>query len=481
MKAALIIHGEERAGACEAFVRRSPITGETVTLAAAASVADALSAVESCANAFGSWSKSGPALRRNILIKAADFLEARAEDLKRLMIAETGASGPWAAFNVRLGADMLREAAGIATQVKGEVIPANKPNSFSIAVRRPAGVVLSIAPWNAPVILSIRSFCTALACGNTVVLKTSEVSPGTQFLVGQVMQAAGLPPGVLNVLSHAPADAAEIVEAMVAHPAVRRVNFTGSTRTGRRVAETCARYLKPALLELGGKAPLIVLKDADVDAAVRAAAFGAYMHQGQICMSTERIVIDRTIADEFGEKLAAKALTLVAGNPLTSDTPMGALVSAAAADSVAGLIDDAVTKGALLRCGGERDGALMNAALLDHVTRDMRIYHEESFGPVTCVVRVGGADEAVEVANDTEYGLSSAIFTRDVGLALKLAQRLDFGKCHINGPTVYDEAQMPLGGMKASGYGRFGGVAGIHEFTEVQWISVEDPEQHYPI
>jgi acyl-CoA reductase-like NAD-dependent aldehyde dehydrogenase len=479
--ASLIIDNLEVPGSAGVFERRSPITGNVITSAAAASPEDAVRAVQSCAAALPAWAAMAPAAKRDLLLRAASLLDDRAEAFKDVMIEETGASRPWSVFNVKLAAGMLREAAGITTQVKGEVIPSNKPGMFSMALRRPAGVVLSIAPWNAPVILAVRSFCTALACGNTVVLKASEVSPGTQFILAQIMREAGLPPGVLNFITHRPDDAASVAEAMIAHPAVRRVNFTGSTQTGRIVAQTCARHLKPVLLELGGKAPLLVLEDADIDAAVAASAFGAYMHQGQICMSTERIVVDHKVADEFADKLAAKAKTLVAGNPLISDVPLGGLVSAGSAERLLGLISDAVDKGATLLAGGEADGALMNAALLDHVKPGMDIYYEESFGPVTTIVRVGDVEEAIRVANDTEYGLSSAIFTRDVGLAVQIAQRLDFGCCHINGPTVNDEAQMPLGGMKASGYGRFGGTPGIHEFTEVQWITIEDPHQHYPI
>lgn len=427
------------------------------------------------------WAGMAPAARRDILLAAATLLDKRAEDFRTLMISETGASGPWATFNARLAAGMLREAAGLTTKINGEIIPSNKPGKFSMALRRPAGVVLSIAPWNAPIILAVRAFCTALACGNTVVLKASEISPGAQYMLVDLMREAGLPPDILNLIMNAPADAGEVIEAMIAHPAVCRVNFTGSTRTGPIVAATCAKYLKPVLLELGGKAPIIVLKDADIDAAVAATAFGAYTHQGQIRMSTERVVIDHSIADEFAAKLARKATTLVTGDPLRSNVPLGALVSAASAQRVKSLIKDAVAKGAKLLAGGEIDRALMDAALLDHVKPGMEIYYEESFGPVTTMVRVGDVEVAIRVTNDTQYGLSSAIFTRDVGLALQIAQQLDFGCCHINGPSVNDEAQMPLGGMKASGYGRFGGAPGIHEFTEVQWVRIEDPHQHYPI
>jgi acyl-CoA reductase-like NAD-dependent aldehyde dehydrogenase len=384
------------------------------------------------------------------------------------------------AFNTNLAAGMLREAASLTTHIKGEIIPADKPGCFSMAVRRPAGVVLSIAPWNAPIILAVRAFATAIASGNTVVLKASELSPGTQNLLGQVMREAGLPNGVLNVLTNDPADSGTIVEAMIAHPAVRRVNFTGSTRVGRIIAEVAARYLKPVLLELGGKAPLIVLDDADIDNAVRAAAFGSFMHQGQICMSTERIVVHADVADDFARKLAERARSLTAGNPRTSNAALGSLVDRRPAVRAEALVKDAVDKGAELLAGGDVDGTIMNATVLDRVTAEMAVYREESFAPIASIVRARDLEDAIRIANDTEYGLSSGIFSRDVKKALEIAARLDFGCCHINGPTVYDEAQMPLGGMKASGYGRFGGLAGVNEFTDIQWVSIEDPDQHYP-
>ncbi|HEY1721818.1 MAG TPA: aldehyde dehydrogenase [Magnetospirillaceae bacterium] len=482
MKSMLIIDNKAvNAASGATFDRADPITGDVVTQAAAATVEDARAAVDSAARAFPAWSRLGPNRRRDILLQASTLLHDRTEDFTDLMMAETGAAAPWVSFNVHLAASMLREAASLTTHIKGEVIPGDKPGMMAMAIRRPAGVVLSIAPWNAPIILAVRAFATALACGNTVVLKASELSPGTQFLLVETMRDAGLPPGVLNLITNAPADAGKIVETMIAHPAVRRVNFTGSTKTGKLVAETCARYLKPALLELGGKAPMLVLEDADIDNAVRAAAFGAFMHQGQICMSTERIVVDTKIADVFASKLAAKAGTMAAGNPRTSNVPLGSMIGRDAATRADGLVKDAVAKGAKLLAGGSVDGTFMSATVLDRVTPEMRVYYEESFAPMACLVRVKDADDAVRVANDTEYGLSSSIFTNNVKLALELASRLDFGCCHINGPTVHDEAQMPLGGMKASGYGRFGGQPGINEFTEVQWVSIEDPNQPYPI
>ena len=461
--------------------RRDPVTGEVATTFAAASPEDGVRAVKSAARALGGWSRTGPNERRDILLKAATLLEQRAEQFVATMISETGASMPWVRFNVRLAAGMLREAASLTTHVKGEIIPADKPGAYSFAFRRPVGVVLSIVPWNAPIILAVRAFGTALACGNTVILKASENSPGTQYLLAQAMIDSGLPAGVLNFISHTREDAPKVVEAMIACEEVRRVNFTGSTATGRIIAQMGAKYLKPVLLELGGKAPLLVLEDADIDNAVRAAAFGAYMHQGQICMSTERVVLDNRIADEFAAKMKTKVESLRAGNPHGSNVPLGALISKDAAARVEGLIADAIEKGAAALVRGTHDGAVMQPSLLDHVTPEMRIYYEESFGPVTCLVRVKDVEEAIAVANETEYGLKAAIFSGNVKSALEIAGRLEFGCCHINGPTVYDEAQMPLGGMKASGYGRFGGHAGINEFTEVHWVSIEDPNQEYPI
>jgi vanillin dehydrogenase len=463
------------------FERRDPITGDVASRAAAASVADAQAAADAAAAAVPVWSKLGPNARRSVLLKAADLLEGRAAEFVNLMATEIGATAGWAQFNVKLAAGMLREAASLTTQITGEIIPSDKPGCVSMAVRQPAGVVLGIAPWNAPVILGVRAIATPLACGNTVVLKASEICPGTHHLIGAVLRDAGLPAGAINVITNAPENAPEIIEALIAHPAVRRINFTGSTRVGRIIAETAARFLKPVLLELGGKASLVVLDDADLDAAVAASAFGAFMNQGQICMSTERIVVDNAVADDFVAKLAAKAESLQAGNPRHGNFALGSLVGVEAAERIGGLVDDAVSKGAKLLAGGRVDGTVMSATVLDHVTPAMRLYGEESFGPVVCVIRAAGVEEAVRIANDTEYGLSAAVFGRDITRALDVAHRIDSGICHINGATVHDEAQMPFGGVKASGYGRFGGKAGINEFTELRWITIETGPQHFPI
>lgn len=463
------------------FERRNPLNDSVATKAAAASVDDARAAADAAAKAFPAWSALGPNERRALLNKAADAMAAKTPEFIARMAAEIGATAGWAGFNVHLAAGMLREAAAMTTQIGGEVIPSDKPGCIAMAVRQPVGVILGIAPWNAPVILGTRALAMPLACGNTVVLKASELCPGTHRLIAECLLEAGLPAGVVNVVTNAPEDAAAVVEALIAHPAVRRINFTGSTRVGRIIAETAARHLKPVLLELGGKAPMLVLDDADLDEAVKAAAFGAFMNQGQICMSTERLVVDRKVADDFVGKFAAKASTLVAGDPHKGNTPLGAVVSKEAVLKVQDLIKDATGKGAKLVAGGRAEGAIMDAAVLDHVTPDMKIYHEESFGPVVCVVRAQDDEDAIRIANDTEYGLSAAVFSRNIARAMNVARRIDSGICHVNGPTVHDEAQMPFGGTKASGYGRFGGKAGIDQFTELRWITIETQPGRFPI
>ena len=462
------------------FERRNPLDGAVVTRAPAASAADAVAAVEAAAQAFKTWSQTGPGQRRALLLKAADMLEAKTPQFIQAVCAETGATGMWAGFNVMLAAGMIREAASLTTQIAGEVIPSDVPGSLALGVRQAAGVVLGIAPWNAPVILGVRAIATPLACGNTVVFKGSENCPHTHQIIVQAFQDAGFPSGVVNYITNAPADAGSVVEAMVAHAAVRRVNFTGSTRVGRIIAMTCAKYLKPVVLELGGKAPLVVLDDANLEDAVNAAAFGSFMNSGQICMSTERIVVDESVADEFVARLEAKTRTLRAGVPGTEGCALGSMIGRDAAQRVRAMIDDAVSKGARLCCGGEVEGTIMQPALLDHVTPAMQIYRDESFGPVAGVVRVKSIEEAISVANDTEYGLSAAVFGRDINRAMAVARQIDSGICHINSPTVQDEPQMPFGGVKGSGYGRFGGKAGIDEFTELRWMSLQTETPQYP-
>lgn len=462
------------------FGRNNPVTGKVVSEAASAGIAEAKSAATAAQAAFPAWAALPPGERRARLNAAADAIIAGHDDFVARMMAETGSTRGWASYNVFEGANMFREAAAMVTQIKGEVIPTNIPGNISMSVRQPAGVCLGIAPWNAPIILGSRAVAMPLACGNTVILKTSEICPAVHDLIGECLLAAGFDKGEVNVLHASAEDTPAVVAALIEHAAIRRINFTGSTRIGRIIAEKAAAELKPVLLELGGKSPLVVLESADLDKTVDAAIFGAFMNQGQICMSTERIVVDDKVAEAFVEKFAGRALALTAKDPAAGDAELGAMVSEAAARRIDDLIADAREQGARIITKGLRQGTVMPPTIVDKVTPLMKIYAEESFGPVTTVVHAAGISECIRIANDTGYGLSAAVFAEDIAQATWVAGQLQTGICHINGPTVHDEPQMPFGGTKASGFGRFGGTAGIDAFTELRWISIQSGPRHYP-
>jgi len=484
MKTQLIINNEAvDASSGATFERLNSVTGKVVTQGAAATIEDANRAADTAAIAFKTWSETGPTERRMLLLKAADILESKTNDFIQAMAAEVGASPLWSGFNVMMAANLFREAAGLTTQIQGETIPTDKPDTLSMTFRQPVGVILSMAPWNGPVALAARAIAYPIACGNTVVFRASEVSPKTHMLVVEAFLEAGIPPGVLNVITHASEDAASITEALIAHPAIRRINFTGSTRVGSIIAQQAGKYLKRCLLELGGKSPLVILDDANIDEAVRAAIFGCFLYQGQICMTTGRIIVDDKVAHEFIEKFALAAQQLTQGDPAVAGNEqciIGPLVETSSGERLNGIVKEAIDKGAQLVTGGTAEGATMPATILDKVTSDMRAYHEESFGPVISVIRVTGDEQALLVANDTEYGLSASVFSGNFPRAMKLAKHIESGICHINSATVNGEAQAPYGGTKATGYGRFDGRAVIDEFTELRWVTVAPNHVHYP-
>lgn len=463
------------------FTRINPITGDTASTADAMKAGDIPAIATRAAAAFPTWAAMGPNARRAILARAAEALLSRKDDFVTAMMAETGSTAGWALFNLTLAAGIVREAAALTTQITGEIIPSDKPGCIAMALKEPVGVILGIAPWNAPIILGVRAIAVPLACGNSVILKASEMCPRTHALIVEAFAEAGFPDGVVNIVTNAPEDAADVVAALIDTPEVRRINFTGSTRVGKIIAQRAAGHLKPCLLELGGKAPLIVLEDADIDEAVKAAAFGAFMNQGQICMSTERIIVVDAVADRFIAAFAAKAASMQTGDPRLGTTPLGAVVDQRTVAHVNALIDDAVAKGATVVAGGKTESVLMPATVVAGVVQGMALYSDESFGPVVAVIRARDIDHAIELANDSDYGLSAAVFTRDTALGLTVARRVRSGICHVNGPTVHDEAQMPFGGTGASGYGRFGGRQGIESFTETRWITLETQPGHFPI
>jgi acyl-CoA reductase-like NAD-dependent aldehyde dehydrogenase len=478
----LFINGEWQ-GAFDnrTFEKTNPFTGEIISRFSSARRNDARRVVDAASDAFPAWSASPPAVRRNLFLQAADILDRRQPEIARTMGEEMGGTFGWGMFNCIFTAGLLREAAAQAYGLIGEIIPSDLPDTVAMAIRQPVGVIVGIAPWNAPLILGMRAVAMPLAYGNTVVLKASEESPATHLAIAEIFHEAGFPKGVINVVTNSPADAAEVVDELIAHPKTRRINFTGSTRVGRIIAEKAGSHLKRVLLELGGKAPMIVLQDADLEAAVAAANFGSFMNQGQICMSTERIVVESQIAEVFGRNLAAKASALKVGDPFQPDTQIGPVINKGTIERVQALVDDALAKGAKLLCGGKAQGPCYLPTVLYGVTPEMRVYHDESFGPLASIVIVANGDEALRVANDTEYGLSSAVFSRDVNKAMKFAERLESGICHVNGATVHDEPQMPFGGVKDSGWGRFGGKAGLEEFTELRWITIRRAPTSYPI
>jgi acyl-CoA reductase-like NAD-dependent aldehyde dehydrogenase len=462
------------------FEDRDPFTGDVVATVAAGGAADARRAIETAAAAAESWAATPPAERQMIFLRAADALEARRDEVVSLLARETGSGFGFGMFQMGFVPNLLRQTAALAYAPIGTVIPSDT-GVFSMGLRKPVGVVGAIAPWNAALILSARSIAAPLALGNTVVLKPSEWSPVVGGLIwGEVFTAAGLPAGVLNVVTHAPGAAAAVGDELVSHPAVRRLDFTGSTETGRRLAEAAGRHLKRIVLELGGSNPLIVLADADVDYAVNASTFGAFLHQGQICMSARRIIVERGVADEFVEKLVAKTETLKAGDPKEHDTVIGPLINEDALATVKGRVEAAVAAGAKVLAGGEAVGPCYRATVLTDVPADSEFARVETFGPVVSVEVVGDAEEAVARANATSYGLSSGILTSDADRGLALAQRLDAGIVHVNEQTVGDEPQMPFGGVKDSGFGRFGGQAVVDEFTELRWITVQSGSHPYP-
>ena len=464
----------------ETFEDLDPFTGDVVAGVPAGTRADAKRAVESAAEAFVEWSKAPPAQRQAVFLKAADILESRRDEVVSWLARETGCTFGFGMFQMGFVPGLFRQAAGSAYAAMGEILPSDT-GAFAMGIRRPAGVVGAIAPWNAALILSARAIAAPLVLGNTVVLKPSELSPYSGGLLwGEIFTEAGLPPGVLNIVTHASGEAGPIGDELVESPHVRRLNFTGSTETGRKLAEAAGRNLKRIVLELGGYNPLIILADADLDYAVNASAFGAFLHQGQICMSARRIIVERPIAERFIDRLSAKTAGLKAGDPREHDTIIGPLISEGALEMVKGRVADAVAKGARVLAGGEASGPCFQATLLTNVPEDSEFARLETFGPVAAVEIVEDADEAVTRANATSYGLASGIITSDGDKGLQLAQRIQAGIVHVNDQPVGDEPQMPFGGVKDSGWGRFGGTAAIDEFTELHWVTVQSGSHPFP-
>jgi vanillin dehydrogenase len=451
--------------------RRNPATGAAISSELANTAQSCLSAAGRAAASFPAWSARAPSERAQLLCNLADQIEARAAEFIAAITGEIGATYEWAAHNVSFAARCLRETAGLAAEVNRIETLADPRHIDSHAERVPCGVCLGIVPWNAPLILGVRALAMPLLCGNPVLVKGNEFAPATFRLLGSALDDAGFPAGVAQILLTLPDETEAVVAALIASPVVRRVSFTGSTRIGRQIAEHCARHLKRPLLELGGHATMIVLEDADLDLVAEAALNGAYLNQGQICSSTEHLIVADGVADAVIARIETRRRDLRLGNPADRAVQIGPVISVQAVEHLSGLIADALAKGARLVGGGRCEALYFEPTLIDGVERDMRLYHEEAFGPILSITRISDAQEAITVANDSEYGLASAVFSADGARALAVARQLHTGICHINRSTVDDTPLAPFGGVKASGYGRFGGLWAIPEFTELRWIT----------
>ena len=458
----------------------NPATGEVYTEVADGSRADAAAAIAAAAEAQPAWAALPHSERARLVHKVGDVLTARAKELQEALIDEGGAWIGKTMFETGYSAGVYRAAAAAAYQVAGEILPSDH-GKLSLVVREPLGVVSVISPWNFPLILSSRGFAVALAVGNAIVLKPSEETPVSGgLLLADILEEAGIPKGVFNVVTCSRDNVVEVGDELIANPLVRGVSFTGSSAIGAQIASKAGGLLKKCCVELGGKDALIVLDDADIEHAVNAATFGSFMHQGQICMSVERIFVHEAVAAEFTEKLVQNTKKLKVGNPRELANCIGPIINQKQLDKIREQVEDAVAKGAKVLCGGKHQGLFFEPTVLTGVTRDMKVMREETFGPVAPVVTVKTVDEAIELANDTEYGLSAGIITRNEERGLAIAKRLHTGMAHINDSSVNDEPHVPFGGVGFSGLGRHGGRAGIDQFTEMRWITLERGGRHYP-
>ena len=468
------------AGDCT-FSDYNPYNGEVVAEVAAGGRAEADAAIAAAHAAFPGWAATPPSERQRLFLRTAEIVERRRHDIVTMMTLETGTAAAFANYQVKLVADQLRHASGWGFKPIGDVIPSDVPGRLALAVRKPLGVVAGFSPWNGAFTLAWRTVLLPMVFGNTVVLKPSEEAPlSAGLLVAEIMDEAGFPPGTINVVTHAPGEAAAVADAFFESPAVRSINFTGSSAVGRILAARAGQALKRIVLELGGYNPILILRDADIAAAVETTGFSAFFHQGQICMNARKVLIERPIHDEFVERLTAKVRGFKSGDPSAPGTVIGPLINDRALRLVEERVQDAVSRGAKLVIGGHAEGRVYAPTILTHVPDAAPITREETFGPVLIVEAVDSPEEALQKATDTRYGLCASILTSDQDRGLDLAQRFDCGMVHINGPTMASEPSLPNGGVKESGWGRSGPYA-VEDFTEIRLTTMTRGRGRYPI
>ncbi len=448
----------------------NPIDDSVYARVAAGTVDDVDRAVQAGTVAFRLHRDLPAAVREGWMVKAAEILERDIAKFQDVLIDEVGSPVAKAGFETRFGIGFLRAAAGVPRRIRGETIPSDTPGRFSMSLRLPVGVVAGITPFNVPLIKGIKQSAMALATGNAFVLLPSEAAPRLADLLAGLWREAGVPDGLFNIVY---GNGAEIGDALTGHANVAAITFTGSSRVGKHIAEIAARNLKKYTLELGGKSPLIVCADADLDKAVSAALFSIFMYQGQVCMGASRIYVERPVFEAFAKAFAAAATGARTGDLRDPTTMLGPIISSRQRDRVRSHVDDARAKGAEVLAGGEWNGNCCAATVLRGVTADMTVFAEETFGPVTSLYPFDTLEEAIKLANDTDYGLSAAIFTRDLDKALRFAREAESGMVHINAPTLYDEPHVPFGGTKASGFGREGTEADLEIMTEWKWVTIQ--------
>jgi len=454
----------------------NPADGKAFAKVHHASDEDVDAAVAGARAAAREWRKTGPTTRERLLIKAAEIVDRRRDEIVQLLIQESGCVFGTGWYQVEYSIDSLHSAAGECRRLAGETIPSDIPGLLSITRKMPMGVVVGVAPFNVPFVLSSNKIDKAIAAGNAFILKPSEETPISGLLLAEIYEEAGLPPGVLSVLPGDGSVGAKLVE----HPDVDMILFTGSSATGKAIAQAASKSLKKVHLEMGGKSPLIILKDAELDYAVNTAAFGVFNHQGQVCMASSRVIVEDPLYDDFCSGLAEKAESLKVGDPAEADTVIGPLIRPGQCKFIDEQIEDAVQKGAKVVTGGKHDGSYFQPTVLADVSSDMKIFHEESFGPVVCCIKAKDSDEAMEIANDSSYGLSSAVITNDLEKAMQFADGLDAGMVHINATTIQCEPNVPFGGVKNSGFGREGGQYSIEDMTQPKWITIMQGQMQYP-
>lgn len=463
------------------FADLNPVDNSVWADVADASPADVRSTIETAHRAFSGWAALPYSERGHLMLKIADEIERRKDDLVKALQGEGGGWFGKGMFEAGYVPEVFRAAAAETFTAIGEVLP-SEHNKVSMAVRRPMGVVSIISPWNFPALLTSRGFAFPLAAGNTVVLKPSEETPYTGGLFfAEVCDAVGVPAGVFNVVTCSRQNIAEVGDELIENPLIKGISFTGSTAVGRTIAAKAGAHLKKACVELGGKDALIICDDADLDRATRAANFGSFMHQGQICMSVEKVLVHEAIYNQFLPLFIERAAKLKVGDPSADKANViGPLINDKQAAQVKQQIDDAVAKGAKIRLGGGTNGRFVEPTILTGVTTDMLVYRNETFGPVVPVIPFRTDEEAISIANDTEYGLSAGVISNDERRALSIASRLETGMCHINCSSLNDEPHIPFGGSKSSGVGRHGGRWSTETFTETRWITLERGGRAYP-